>query len=697
MGLLNASNAGGFSVNSCDPSGETVVSIALQNRHPELARELIGRGFNPTLLYKSASRHGEIDEIGFNAIQYAGWIGANDIVQLLLDRGTAVFGPYYGYNANRSFGLQIMGNAVYSGNPKVVKALLENAKANNNLESILSDNSNRLAGCLSMRNLEMLGLFFQYGMQPDYDSFSGGSLQEYAKAGWREGVAKLLAEGADPNRANKAGTLPENVATDPVIKRMLIHASLQAYAQGQRSDEGTDVHGQFRPEIVEAARLDSEKTALALSAKLSLADVQARDNRGWSLLNYALWYKFPDWAAFLIDHGADVRNIADDGGSIIAYAANSGNIGLVKKIAAKGVDIDAEKKGNGTALIAAAHNGDAPMINLLLSLGAKADPPVKLDNPGGWWSPPLLIAARSGDLAAVESLMKAGANIHAINSAGESVIYEAIRSKNPKLICWLVANGADLKAATADWKNPLGFAIGFGDPATVETLLSLGLTDPEAEKLANSYYHRDLIPLIRKYQGSGGHFTEEAEFWERFDLTVDEIRHHLDAGGDINFTGDKTPLQAMAYLENCDAVQLLLERGADPRRRGQIETPAVYLAMSPRNWDGPPKEDDVLHMLQLFIEHGVSPNEEYIVHPWDIRAPSLLMDAIGKGFIKCTEFLLKQGADPWIEDSDGDNAFDTLRSTRKLDAAGYVYVESLLKEYAAKIPTPAKPSNPTKL
>ena len=91
VGLLS----GEVTVNSCTDYGYTAIRQALRFGKLDVARELMRRGFNPTLTYKSAF-NGEFVEIGRAPLSLAVKAGAGDIIDELLGRGIAAYPESYG-------------------------------------------------------------------------------------------------------------------------------------------------------------------------------------------------------------------------------------------------------------------------------------------------------------------------------------------------------------------------------------------------------------------------------------------------------------------------------------------------------------------------------------------------------------------------------------------------------------------------
>lgn len=103
------------------------------------------------------------------------------------------------------------------------------------------------------------------------------------------------------------------------------------------------------------------------------ADVNLRDNDGWSALMWACWSSLPAMTELFMNKGADVSFAGKKGWTALMLASFKGNATVVKNLLAKGADkIDTNKRGE-TALILAQkgfdkypHKGDFETVLKLL-------------------------------------------------------------------------------------------------------------------------------------------------------------------------------------------------------------------------------------------------------------------------------------------------------------------------------------------
>jgi ankyrin repeat protein len=84
---------------------------------------------------------------------------------------------------------------------------------------------------------------------------------------------------------------------------------------------------------------------------------------------------------------------------------------------------------------------------------------------------PLMMAALRGNLAWCQRLVKRGA---AINRDGWSPVHYAASGPDPKVVAWLLEQGALAEAKSPNGSTPLMMAAGYGSEASVDVLLAKG-------------------------------------------------------------------------------------------------------------------------------------------------------------------------------------------------------------------------------
>jgi len=93
----------------------------------------------------------------------------------------------------------------------------------------------------------------------------------------------------------------------------------------------------------------------------------------------------------------------------------------------------------------------------------------------------LIQAATKNDLAAVDSLLKAGVDPNGANDYGATALYAAAASADPAMVAKLLAAGADVNTHLMSGETPLMEAALRGNLATVKALLAAG-ADPNLQE-----------------------------------------------------------------------------------------------------------------------------------------------------------------------------------------------------------------------
>jgi ankyrin repeat protein len=153
---------------------------------------------------------------------------------------------------------------------------------------------------------------------------------------------------------------------------MTVTPMLQALYEG-RADDAERLRAEADElDLFEAAAFgDTGRLGELLHAG---ADPDAFAPDGFTPLTLAAFFKRPDAARLLVEHGADVnlraRHEQIQVQPIHSAAANGGSVEIVRLLLDAGADVDAEQPGGFTALDAARQAGNEELERLLLERGA---------------------------------------------------------------------------------------------------------------------------------------------------------------------------------------------------------------------------------------------------------------------------------------------------------------------------------------
>ncbi|CAH1404949.1 unnamed protein product [Nezara viridula] len=204
-----------------------------------------------------------------------------------------------------------------------------------------------------------------------------------------------------------------------------------------------------------------------------------------------------------------------------------------------------------------AEAGHTQGVEELLSIGVPCD----LRGPGG--ALPIHYAAEYGQIQVLPLLLSAGGNITAPREDGNTAAHLAASMGNVETLRWLADNGANITAKNCKGQTPLHVAAAAGHPAALNSLMEL-----MAEQRRREGTRLGAIP-----RGLGAVDPEDSEGCTPLHLAarannVDAVQTLLDKGADYNFINNEglSPLnEAMLWGAN-DAEQLLLEIRAFDRK-----------------------------------------------------------------------------------------------------------------------------------
>ena len=343
-------------------------------------------------------------------------------------------------------------------------------------------------------------------------SMPGGetALMTAARAGPPDAVRVLLRAGADPNARDDVGGQTAVMWAAARNNAPAVHALAELGADLHVRTTGPPPppsRSYFRsPEPTSFTALLFAVRAGAIDAVRALldagADVDDTLSDGQSALVVAAANAHWELADYLLDRGAD-PNLAGAGWNALHQTVRTrrpnpsgglagpiptgrvDSIDVVRKLIARGVDVDARMMANGmkdgqrsrlnrlgaTAFFLAAKNTDVEAMRVLIEAGA--DPRI----PSADGTTPLMVAAGiaifipgedGGSLPgqedevfeAVRMCVDLGADVDAVNFRDETALHGAAFRGVNRIVDYLVEQGADLDARTVEGWTPLAVANG---------------------------------------------------------------------------------------------------------------------------------------------------------------------------------------------------------------------------------------------
>jgi ankyrin repeat protein len=343
-------------------------------------------------------------------------------------------------------------------------------------------------------------------------------------------------------------------------------------------------------------------------------------------------------------------------------SAESGKTALVRLFLQAGMDPNAADRHGVTALMHAARRGDLAMMEMLLKAGAMD--PNAADRDG---VTALMHAARRGDLAMMEMLLKAGADVNARTKRSESTALswaagagrtDAMRSLLKAGASKASFDGALLSAIGGGHVDAVRLLLGEGanprldDGTTAGSLASNRIGRPQLEEILNLLLQRGWPVDARLPDGLTALMLASLE------KNIPLMELLLQAGAQVDLqcecpvilNGGHTALTLASFSGSEQAVRLLLDAGATVDARSGYGT-ALIVA------------DDKMDLVKLLLSRGADPNKAI-----DQRGETALMRAAFRRS-EMVPILITAGADVNAQNKSGATALMRAAEADLTDAA----------------------------
>jgi quinoprotein dehydrogenase-associated probable ABC transporter substrate-binding protein len=197
----------------------------------------------------------------------------------------------------------------------------------------------------------------------------------------------------------------------------------------------------------------------------------------------------PERVKFLVEKGADVNKVDNQGGTPLTNAARQRKNELVELLIKLGADVN-KPNGNGmTALVTAVMRDHVPTVKVLLANGAD------IEEPGPEGYRPLAIAIAEDKYEVAKALMEAGADVNvpadpdgltplmvavAQNAPAEGAMFLPSSTRPLEIAKGLIERGADVNAKSKSGTTALMVAATHNNPPMIGLLIESG-ADTEAK------------------------------------------------------------------------------------------------------------------------------------------------------------------------------------------------------------------------
>ena len=285
----------------------------------------------------------------------------------------------------------------------------------------------------------------------------------------------------------------------------------------------------------------------------------------------------------ILGKGADVDAKDNHGWTSLMHGASSGRIDVAKILLLNGAKLELRDNGGTTALALAASKGHDEIVTLLLEKGAN------INAKDGKGLDPLMMSSRAGYLALTKTLLDKGANLHLSTNEGDTAVMLAAKGGHKEVVDLLLARGAKIPSAGNEGQGVI-FAAIQGDLNRIKELAENG------------------ADLNAKTTGGGG---RDGLFWAAAMGNLDVARFFLEKETEAEVPQKsqgktkpkKKPDDCLNYAAKngkLEIAKLLLENNRDPNYKDSGGDTALTLAAENGNKD----------VVELLLENGADKNSK---------------------------------------------------------------------------------------
>ena len=345
------------------------------------------------------------------------------------------------------------------------------------------------------------------------------------------------------------------------------------------------------------------------------ADPKMADDNGDTWIHYAAYWNCCKEYLWSIDHGADVNAKNNANLTPLMIACEKGNIDTINVLLNAGADTNIADCEGATCIHYAVYaDCSTDVLQEIICHSACVNATNKYNQTA------LILGYVNGNHDAINVLLKAGAYPNIADNDGDTCLHVAVTEDCSKEVLQALINrGADVNATNKTNATPLMIACKKASMESINVLLNAG-ADPNISGTSCFRCLHDAVTL--------GHKKEILQVL---------INH----GADVNAanTNNETVLMTACWIKNIDAINLLLEAGADPNIAGANGFRCLHDAVT---------KGSSIEVLLAIINHGAD------INATNMNNETALMIACQMENKDTINALLSAGADPNVTDSNGD-------------------------------------------
>lgn len=381
---------------------------------------------------------------------------------------------------------------------------------------------------------DVMTFLVQQGANPNWRNTSGKTpLMAAAQTGLPEAVTLLLEKGADPNIAdNQGGTaLVYALMTDKGTEK-----AKMMLAKGAKP-EGTNAKGET-PLYLAVQKGTAELVSLLLEKRPNQA---LATKEGDTPLMLAIRTDKPALVELLLAAKPHLKSVKSlDGATPVTLALNRGYGDALVQMLALGAEVNGMYKDTHnmqtTPLHTAAERWDGTIMTEKEQSSGSSVPWTTMDTP--MMQPrPKPDPAKATGKQVVEAMVKAGADVNAVNTYNETPLYNAIRFRNMGTAVYLIEHGADLTVQSKRVDTP--------------TVLHAAI-------------YSNMVELVKLLQAKGLKLDDACFFSARHEEVMDYLVAQK-LSPNVKSARGSTPLHNAIWAMSATTMEQLLVHGADPK------------------------------------------------------------------------------------------------------------------------------------
>jgi len=372
--------------------------------------------------------------------------------------------------------------------------------------------------------------------------------------GNKDTVELLIRKGANIHTSDNEGRTPLAIAKQrghtEIVELLKKHGAIEDTAAVSPETETTSsLH-----EAIVAGDIDEIKRLIDEGA-----DVNAKDESGYTALYYAIWNEDKALIELLVSKGADVNLTAEEDYPPLYYAVMNNDFDSVELLLAKGAKFDVKTFDGSTIFYHAAWMGNREIVKFFVTKGADVST--------------FHLAACIGDLDRVKNFIEQGTAIDTKDEHDWTALHWAASMGDVETSDFLIAKGADVQARMPYGSTPLHQAALSGNLKLIELLIAKGADVNSENRGGNTPLHnarhRDVAELL---------------IIKGADVNAKSISHQI----------GWTPLQKSSSEGNKEVAELLIAKGADVNAKDNAGYTALRRAVLKRHVD----------IIELLKKHG---------------------------------------------------------------------------------------------